>query len=229
MVDTLGVQIVSGAVRPGARLFPEELCARYGVSPSVVRESLRVLEAKGLLVARPNVGTRVRPMTDWNLLDHEIVGWLVHGPDHTHVMRELLDVRSAIEPFAARQAAQHADAGSVLALVDAATRMTAAVEARDVERFVEADLDFHAALLDGCGNRPLQQLGGVVRASLEARSELLQRPEQINRGSCRLHVEAAEAVRDRNPDAAELALRRIIAHASHAIEGASAPPRKRTG
>ncbi|CAM5383101.1 Vitamin B12 import ATP-binding protein BtuD [Streptomyces alboniger] len=62
---------------------PEEIGQRFEVSRTVVRESLRVLEAKGLVSARPNVGTRVRPVSDWNLLDPDIIEWRAFGPSAT--------------------------------------------------------------------------------------------------------------------------------------------------
>ncbi|MDT0406903.1 FadR/GntR family transcriptional regulator, partial [Streptomyces edwardsiae] len=69
LVQQLGQMIVSGDLGADRPLVPEEIGQRFEVSRTVVRESLRVLEAKGLVSARPNVGTRVRPVSDWNLLD----------------------------------------------------------------------------------------------------------------------------------------------------------------
>jgi DNA-binding FadR family transcriptional regulator len=75
----------------------------------VVRETLRVLEAKGMIVARPGIGTWVRSEADWNLLDAEVIGWRLHGASYRHQMRELWELRHSVEPYAARLAADRAD------------------------------------------------------------------------------------------------------------------------
>lgn len=75
IVEHLGSQIVSGAIKPDALLQTEQIGAAYGASRTVIREALRVLENKGLIFARPNVGTHVRPLEQWNLLDADVVRW----------------------------------------------------------------------------------------------------------------------------------------------------------
>lgn len=74
-VELLGTQIVAGITKPDDLLQPEQVGAAYGVSRTVVREALRVLQDKGLLSARPNVGTRIRAVEQWNLLDADVLRW----------------------------------------------------------------------------------------------------------------------------------------------------------
>ena len=105
LVQQLGQMIVSGDLGADRPLVPEEIGQRFEVSRTVVRESLRVLEAKGLVSARPNVGTRVRPVSDWNLLDPDIIEWRAFGPQREGQRRELCELRWTIEPLAARLAA----------------------------------------------------------------------------------------------------------------------------
>ncbi|MFE7514047.1 FadR/GntR family transcriptional regulator, partial [Streptomyces sp. NPDC057540] len=107
LVQQLGQMIVSGDLGADRPLVPEEIGQRFEVSRTVVRESLRVLEAKGLVSARPNVGTRVRPVSDWNLLDPDIIEWRAFGPQRDDQRRELNELRWTIEPLAARLAAGH--------------------------------------------------------------------------------------------------------------------------
>lgn len=66
----LGRRIVRGDYRPGDVLpRSDELATELGVSRTVVREALRVLTDKGLIVARQRTGTRVRRREEWNLVD----------------------------------------------------------------------------------------------------------------------------------------------------------------
>ncbi len=61
VVHTIGLQIVGGALQPGDTLPPEdELTSDLAVSRTVLREAVKVLAAKGLVEARPKIGTRVQ-------------------------------------------------------------------------------------------------------------------------------------------------------------------------
>src|SRR5947209_6052906 len=69
VVAALVDRIVGGAIPPGALLPPEPvLCASFGVSRSVIREGVKMLEEKGLARARQGQGTTVAPADEWNLL-----------------------------------------------------------------------------------------------------------------------------------------------------------------
>src|SRR5438477_7045172 len=72
----LGQEIVAGVYPPGS-LLPNALkmCTRFSVSRTALREAYSILSAKALIVARPKIGTRVRPKSDWNLLDPEVLAW----------------------------------------------------------------------------------------------------------------------------------------------------------
>ena len=78
VVEALGQAIVTGTWdAAGAFPIEAELCARFGVSRSVVREAVKMLTAKGLLSARPRRGTVVEPEPHWNLLDPDVLRWLL--------------------------------------------------------------------------------------------------------------------------------------------------------
>ena len=76
VVHTIGLQIVGGSIQPGDPLPPEdELTSNLAVSRTVLREAVRVLAAKGLVEARPKIGTRVRARSEWNILDPDVLSW----------------------------------------------------------------------------------------------------------------------------------------------------------
>jgi DNA-binding FadR family transcriptional regulator len=76
LAETIGPRIASGEYPPDHVISPDALCITMGLSRTAVREGLRVLEAKGMIYARPNIGTRVKPVTCWNLLDPDISRWV---------------------------------------------------------------------------------------------------------------------------------------------------------
>src|SRR4051794_6550440 len=166
LVQQLGQMIVAGGLGADRPLVPEEIGQRFEVSRTVVRESLRVLEAKGLVSARPNVGTRVRPVSDWNLLDPDIIEWRAFGPQRDDQRRELCELRWTIEPLAARLAAGHGREDVQQRLADMAEIMGHSLSQGDTLTFSRADAEFHALLLQVGGNRMLEHLAGIVAAAL---------------------------------------------------------------
>ncbi|MGW7793817.1 FadR/GntR family transcriptional regulator, partial [Streptomyces tricolor] len=167
LVQQLGQMIVSGDLGADRPLVPEEIGQRFEVSRTVVRESLRVLEAKGLVSARPNVGTRVRPVSDWNLLDPDIIEWRAFGPQRDDQRRELSELRWTIEPLAARLAAGHGREEVQQRLCDMVEIMSHAMAQGDALTYSRADTEFHTMLIQIAGNRMLEHLSGIVSAALQ--------------------------------------------------------------
>jgi DNA-binding FadR family transcriptional regulator len=166
LVQQLGHMIVAGELDLERPLVPEDIGHRFEVSRTVVRESLRVLEAKGLVSARPNVGTRVRPVSDWNLLDPDIIEWRAYGPQREDQRRELFELRWGMEPLAAHLAAERGDPASRTRLLERGRDVARAVAQGDLSGFARADADLHLLLLQASGNRMLAHMGGIVASAL---------------------------------------------------------------
>ncbi|MEU1672836.1 FadR/GntR family transcriptional regulator [Streptomyces roseifaciens] len=213
LVQQLGQMIVSGDLGADRPLVPEEIGQRFEVSRTVVRESLRVLEAKGLVSARPNVGTRVRPVSDWNLLDPDIIEWRAFGPQREDQRRELCELRWTIEPLAARLAAGHGREDVQQRLADMAEIMGHALAQGDSLTFTRADAEFHSLLLQVAGNRMLEHLAGIVSSALHvsgAPSGGCDRPTEAGVGH---HLRIVDAVGAGDGSGAEAAMRQLlIAH-----------------
>lgn len=211
LVQQLGQMIVSGDLGADRPLVPEEIGQRFEVSRTVVRESLRVLEAKGLVSARPNVGTRVRPVGDWNLLDPDIIEWRAFGPQRDDQRRELFELRWIIEPLAARLAAAHSNDEVKQRLGDMVDIMTHALGQGDALTFSRADAEFHALLLHAAGNRMLEHLSGIVCAALQVSgggSVSCEHPTEVSIGH---HQRVVDAIGSAEPGAAEMAVRHLLA------------------
>jgi DNA-binding FadR family transcriptional regulator len=170
LVQQLGQMIVAGELGSDRPLVPEEIGHRFEVSRTVVRESLRVLEAKGLVSARPNVGTRIRPVHEWNLLDPDVIEWRAQGPLRSDQARELAELRQAFEPLAAHLVAERGGAlpepvrARLGELADMLAESAAAV---DAATYARVDAEFHALLLQATDNRMLEHLSAVVYGALE--------------------------------------------------------------
>ena len=210
LVQQLGQMIVSGDLGADRPLVPEEIGQRFEVSRTVVRESLRVLEAKGLVSARPNVGTRVRPVADWNLLDPDIIEWRAFGPQRDDQRRELLELRWTIEPLAARLAAGHGREEVQQRLADMAEIMAHAAAQGDNLTFARADVEFHTLLLQVAGNRMLEHLSGIVSSSLHVSGGTGTGCERPGDTSVGLHHRIVEALAEGDGGTAEAAMRELL-------------------
>ncbi|MER6943201.1 FadR/GntR family transcriptional regulator [Nonomuraea sp. NPDC000554] len=208
VVEDLGRRIVAGA--ESGPLDPVGLGQRYQVSQTVVREALKTLAAKGLVDARPKRGTFVRPRGDWSLLDPDVLRWRFAERGEADMLRDLAEVRAAVEPAGARLAAERRTPEDLDALESALERMAAT--AADPEEHTEADIAFHRLLLVASHNELLECLEVVIASALYARDRLVhargERP-----GFAATHRAVLDAVRRGAPDAAETAMRDLLTQA----------------
>ncbi|WP_410664816.1 FadR/GntR family transcriptional regulator [Amycolatopsis sp. lyj-84] len=198
IVDELGRLIVAGVFGAGQPIVPEDLGRRFSASRTMVREALRVLESKGLVAARPRVGTWTRPPEHWNAIDPDVIAWRAAGPERSRQLAELFELRLAIEPQAARMAAWHRRPDELAVLVATYGLMADAV---GLPAFQEADRAFHAALLRASGNALIAQLRVPAVAALE---------EVPGDGVLAAHARVVAMVLEKNADGAESATRHLL-------------------
>ena len=164
-LDRLGEAVVAGRYLPGSSIPPEPmLCEELGVSRTVVREAIKSLVAKGLVVTGPKVGTRVLPEEHWNWFDPDVVVWHSKIGLSREFLRDLQELRRVVEPAAVRLAAERATAQDIAEIETAYIGMKAAIEQGG--DYVTSDLRFHQGLLRACHNRMLVQMSKALSALL---------------------------------------------------------------
>jgi len=213
IVDEIGRQIAQGVLSPGTILSTERLEQDHGVSRSVIREVLRTLTGLGMLQPRHRVGTTVLDLSSWKLLDPQVILWRDGGPDSRRQLAELLTLREALEPLAARQTAA-GDDGSVAEQMDLhLTHMRTALDEGKTGEFATADAAFHEALLRGAHNDALSQLVQTLLAALHARYTSHRPFSDDTPSSLDRHHDLVEAVRAGDAAVAE-AISRALVHAA---------------
>ncbi len=217
LVRRLGREIVTG-VYNADNPFPieAELCKRFGASRSVLREAVKMLTTKGLLDARPRQGTWVRPESDWNLLDPDVIGWLMERKFSLALLIEFNQVRLAIEPMAAVLATRCADAAAKADIARALERMKAAERGED--DILASDIAFHVAILHATGNRFYRQLDDLIDAALRTSIQLTNRRKGVRFASVADHARVADAIFEGRAQDAGDAMRDLIAEALSLIE-----------
>ncbi len=182
--------ILRGQLRPGDRIIETRIAQDLGVSQAPVREALRDLELLGFVTSEPFRGTRVRAFTHEELV-------------------QIYPIRAAIEGVAARAAAARITTEQLLALEEQIDRMREASELGDEATAIEADIAFHRIIVEASGNRLLEQFWTSLSLATTTFLTFSIHRRAIE-GLAARHEPILEALRARDPDRAEAAMRRHI-------------------
>lgn len=218
IVEDMGAAIVTGVHAPGEFLPIEaELGQRYGASRSVLREAIKVLNAKGLVTARPRRGTSVTSPSHWNLFDPDVLRWTLRRSFSLPLLIEFTMVRLGIEPMAAAMAAARGSAESLERIRAGYARMVAAYRGADDP--LAADIAFHLAILDASGNSFYCRLKPLVSAALHFSIHYTDNIVRDEATKLAQHHEVLEAILSRNADLAESTARRLLLEVKALMEG----------
>ena len=167
VVHDLVAAIVTGAVASGSLLPPEgDLAAHFGVSRTVIRESVKRLEEKGLVIVVQGRGTEVTPSSEWNILDRVVISTMIENDRTLGILDEVAVVRSELESAMSAAAAKRRTPEQAQLLREALQVMYEAVD--DLDAFPELDKDFHALVMTISGN---QLAKGIARTLVQRGSE----------------------------------------------------------
>ena len=160
----IGERILLGEFAPGS-LLPNEAAwgKAFGASRTVVREALKTLMAKGLIETRPKIGSRVLPRTMWNILDRDVLEWHHAAVDRHAFIKSTQEVRRLVEPGVALLAALKR---TPLQLARMQNAFTAMKKAKTTAETVEADVEFHEALMAAANNELLLPFGIIIEKAL---------------------------------------------------------------
>ncbi|HPE48684.1 MAG TPA: FadR/GntR family transcriptional regulator [Hyphomonas sp.] len=209
VADALGRSIASGERAPGSFLPTEaELLEEFGTSRTVLREAVKMLTAKGLIDTRPRRGTMVKPETEWNLADPDILNWMLDRKNVLPLMMEFADLRLAVEPAAAALAAGVATEAGRQEMREAWQLMEAA--GRGDGEPLAADIGFHVTILKASGNRFFYSLRFMVQVALQFSIRITNQRKGVERASAADHRKVLDAILARDPERAREAMRDLI-------------------
>lgn len=214
VVRALAERILRGEFRPGDTLPNESaLQVEFGVSRTALREAVRVLVAKGLLVSRPRIGTQVRAHATWNRLDAEVLAWSFAVAPDLDFVHSLLEARRAIEPAAAELAASRAEPEEIACIASAYQEMARSMP-DDLDTCCAADVAFHVGILEASHNIVFRQLSGTISAALGNVFRLSTRLARNYALTLASHEEVLEAIRRGQPEAARAAMLTLLGTAA---------------
>ena len=203
--------INTGVLKEGEPLPTErEIVETYGVSRTVVRETVVALANKGLVEAKPRFRPIVQKPSYETALDtiDSVVDRLLGQPCG---VKNLFETRIMVEAALARQAATDANKDDIAALRAALEENSAAIHDTDV--YYETDMKFHAVLYDIPRNPALPAIHKAYTTWLSPHWSQMPRLPERNRANYEAHKAIFDAILSRDPDAAETALRNHLAEA----------------
>ena len=190
--ETLQNEILEGQLQPGHRVKEAELADRFGLSRTPIREALRRLETRGLLVHEPYRGRVVAQ------LEESAIGEL-------YVMREILD------SSAARLAAQHATDTEIAAMEAQIARGRKLVD--DPLKLATSNRAFHIAIYRAAHNRFLVKASDTLTESLALLGPTTLSAKGRSKQSIKEHEDIVAAIKKRDGDTASAAARNHIQEA----------------
>ena len=195
--DTLKEAIVSGELPQGSKITEDQLAKQYGISRGPLREAIRRLESLRLLVRIPHAGTRVVTLTP-------------------EMMQEIYEIREALEGMSARLAASKMSDKEISELQSLLNNHEKSIrESQGKEYFQqEGDLDFHYCIARASNNQWLIQLlsSELYQLLRMCRQRSSQTPERPLR-ALKEHRQIVDAIANRDPELAEILMRRHISGA----------------
>lgn len=162
LAEKLSQRILAGEFAAGDILPGEvELGEQFGVSRTAVREAVKILAAKGMVLQRPRIGTRVLPRHQWNFLDQELLGWWLNRENFQDILAHFLIMRISLEPQACALAAVNASESERQRLGTLMEEMRRLHQHFDRERWISVDADFHRHIYEISGNPFLSSFANV--------------------------------------------------------------------
>jgi DNA-binding FadR family transcriptional regulator len=211
VVDHFARQIVSGRLSAGDYLPSEpELVDHFAVSKAVIRDSLQLLEAHGLVMVQQGKRTVVRSDSDWDVLSRVVQEAFRAEPTQRSISAQTFEARLLVEPLAAGLCAGRANSAQIATLLSLVEKMRdAADNSRDVTEFLSYDWSFHDLIARTVGNVVLR----AMLRDLHIQTSWAWADSMVQAGELSLlaeqHAEIAKAIAERMGDQARDAM---IAH-----------------
>jgi DNA-binding FadR family transcriptional regulator len=211
VINEIGLGIVTGKFPIGSILASDAVMMEsYGVSRTVLREALKTLEAKGMIEARPKVGTRVSPASRWNFFDAQVLSWHFYAKPDRRFYESLFDVRQSLEVHAVHLACERRTAEHVRLMKYWLHQMD--MSEGNLEAHGLSGLEIHRAIAESSGNTLLRSVTGIVELTLALALKSLtgEAIAAYHKASYAAHLAMLEAIEKGVADAAAEAVIRII-------------------
>ena len=200
--------IVKGDFAQGQLLPPEPvLCELFGVSRTVIRESIRMLDERGLVQVRQGHGSVVSPRSAWNVLDDSVLDALVRHDPGTETLEEIVSLRIVLESHMAAEAALRRTDEDLRSMQE----LTSAMDPKDEARYLEQDAQFHAAIMTASKNPLASAITRTIMREARNSAKYTGTTDlDHRRASVEDHLALLQAISEQNASAASSEMTRHI-------------------
>ena len=203
-------RIFNGELTPGTFLDEVQLTAQLKISRTPLREALKVLTAEGLVRHEPRRGSFVNEVTEQDL-------------------DEIFPVMALLEGRCAREAAVHATDADIETLDAMHHKLQRHAKAKRIDDYYAVNFAIHEAIIQLAGNRWLAQVIADLRKILKlARLQQLHAPGRLEQ-SLSEHLAVFAALKARDPEGAEAAMRTHLTRQREALRGLARAQQSRLG
>ncbi|THD78538.1 MAG: FadR family transcriptional regulator [Phenylobacterium sp.] len=201
--------IVSGRIQPGEVLANEiDSSEQLSVSRSAYREAVKMLAAKGMVESRPKTGTTVSARSRWNLLDPDVLAWIIESGPTEEFLRGLFELRMIVEPAAAALAAERRTSAQLAHMRQALQAMER--HTLKTEEGRAADREFHDVILEATGNDLLISLSSSIGAAIRWTTIFKQRKRELPRDPLPDHWRVFDAIAAGGPAEARRTMEELV-------------------
>ncbi|MFW0764585.1 FadR/GntR family transcriptional regulator [Trabulsiella odontotermitis] len=208
LAEKLAQKILTGEYAPGSILPGEmELGERFGVSRTAVREAVKTLTAKGMVLPRPRIGTRVMPQSHWNFLDKELLAWWLTEDNFEAVVTHFLVMRSSLEPQACFLAATQGTAEQKAELNTLMDEMVQLKKQFNRDRWIDVDMAWHEHIYEMSANPFLTSFASLFHSVYHTYFTSITQNEVVKLD---LHQAIVDAIQDGDGQRALLACQTLL-------------------
>jgi DNA-binding GntR family transcriptional regulator len=194
-------KIITGVLRPSSKLVVATLANGFNLSATPINEALAALEREGLVTYLPHRGYFVSSVTPENV-------------------EEVYSVREVFELMAVRFAAQKADHPTVERLGTILQEAEQSIRLGDTTTFADLDLEFHRVIWTSTDNSLAIRIGELIGGQIRLLVATTARAPGRFRGAFEEHYEVYRAIKNKDPAAAVVAMRKHIRTAKVALRRA---------
>ncbi len=201
IADFIRDMIVRGELEPGSRIPEKDLCARFDISRTPLREALKVLATEGMIILLPQRGARVAALTNEELY-------------------EIFPIIASLEGLASELACQHITRDELAAIEQLHAQMLLAYQRQDKLDYARLNREIHLALFSAARNQSLLALYKTLELRIRnIRHTVRQLPKDWQR-AVNEHEEIMACLRAKNAAKLAKTMRKHIMSTANAVRNA---------
>ncbi|WEV68078.1 FCD domain-containing protein [Bifidobacterium sp. ESL0769] len=210
VAEKLAIDIIENRWKPGTSITLNDIQERFSISRTVAREAAHALQSANAVIVRKRVGLIAQKLDKWQSLDTQVIEWKLHSSCRKEQLLRITELRLAVEPVAAEDAAMYAPMETKALMPVLASQMRKDGESGNLTEFHKLDTRFHNEILTHSGNELFTALSPLVDIVLKSRVEQGLYPARPRPDALDAHEKVAEGIWKGDAKLARKAMTHIV-------------------